>query len=37
MRSNKPINPDSKKRRSFVALLFAAGYGKRYVSWSNSK
>ena len=27
MPSNKPINSDSKKRRSFVALLFAAGYG----------
>ncbi len=26
---NKPINSDSKKRRSFVALLFAAGYGQR--------
>lgn len=27
--ANKPINSDSKKRRSFVALHFAAGYGRR--------
>jgi hypothetical protein len=26
---NHPINADSKKRRSFVAPLFAAGYGER--------
>jgi hypothetical protein len=26
---NKPINSDSKKRRSFVALFFAAGYVRR--------
>ena len=26
---NNAINPDSKKRRSFVASLFAAGYGER--------
>ncbi len=25
--SNKAINTDPKKRRSFVALLFVAGYG----------
>ncbi len=27
---NNAINADSKKRRSFVAPLFAAGYGERY-------
>lgn len=27
--SNKPINADSQKLRSFVAPLFAAGYGER--------
>ncbi len=27
--SNYIINADSKKRRSFVAPLFAAGYGER--------
>jgi hypothetical protein len=27
--SNNAINTDSKNRRSFVALLSAAGYGKR--------
>jgi len=32
MTHNKPINSDSKKRRSFVALLFAAGYGRRWAS-----
>ena len=26
---NNAINSDSKKRRSFVAPLFAAGYGER--------
>jgi len=26
---NNAINADSKKRRSFVALLYAAGYGER--------
>jgi hypothetical protein len=26
---NNAINTDSKKRRYFVALLFAAGYGER--------
>lgn len=26
MKHNQPINSDSEKRRSFVALLFAAGY-----------
>jgi hypothetical protein len=31
MTSNNAINMDSKKRRAFVAPLFAAGYGKRYV------
>lgn len=29
MRSNKPINADSQKLRSFVAPLLAAGYGQR--------
>ena len=29
---NKPINADSKKRRSFLALLFSAGYGRRSVA-----
>jgi uncharacterized membrane protein len=28
---NNQINSDVKKRRSFLALLFAAGYLKRYV------
>lgn len=28
--ANKPINSDSKKSRSFVALLFAAGYRQRW-------
>jgi hypothetical protein len=28
--ANNAINADSKKRRSFVAPLFAAGYGERY-------
>ena len=28
---NKAINSDPKKRRSFVALLFGSGYGRRYV------
>jgi hypothetical protein len=28
---NNVINSDSKKRRSFVALLFAVGYGERSV------
>lgn len=27
--ANNTINTDSEKRRSFVALLFAAGYGER--------
>jgi hypothetical protein len=27
---NNAINADSKKRRSFVAPLFTAGYGERY-------
>lgn len=31
MKHNQPINQDSEKRRSFVALLFAAGYGRRYA------
>jgi len=30
--SNNAINSDSKNRRSFVALLFAAGYGERWAS-----
>jgi len=29
MPANNAINSDSKKRRSFVAPLFAAGYGER--------
>jgi len=29
MPHNKPINTDSKKRRAFVAPLFAAGNGQR--------
>lgn len=29
MTRNKPINSDSNKCRSFVALLIAAGYGQR--------
>lgn len=32
LRPNKAINPDSEKRRSFVAPLFAAGYGERWAS-----
>ena len=32
MISNHTINADSEKRRSFVAPLFTAGYGERYVS-----
>jgi hypothetical protein len=31
MQPNNAINMDSKKRRSFVAALFAAGYGERYA------
>lgn len=31
MMPNNRVNTDSKKRRSFVAPLFAAGYAKRYV------
>ncbi len=31
LKYNYAINADSKKRRSFVASLFAAGYGDRYV------
>jgi hypothetical protein len=29
MSSNKAINTDSEKRRSFVAPFFTAGYGER--------
>jgi hypothetical protein len=29
MNPNNAINADSEKRRSFVAPLFAAGYGER--------
>ncbi len=29
--SNNAINADSKKRRSFVAPLFTAGYGERWA------
>jgi hypothetical protein len=32
MGSNTAINTDSKKRRSFVASLFAAGYGERWAA-----
>lgn len=32
MASNNHMHSDSKKRRSFVALLFAAGDAKRYVA-----
>lgn len=32
---NNAINADSEKRRSFVAPLFTAGYGERYVARSN--
>jgi hypothetical protein len=32
--SNYAINADSKKHRSFVASLFAAGYGEH---WAESK
>lgn len=28
--ANNAMNTDNKKRRSFVALLFVAGYGERY-------
>jgi hypothetical protein len=30
---NHAINADSEKRRSFVAPLFTAGYGERYVQY----
>jgi len=33
---NNAINADSKKRRSFVAPLFAAGYGERYVPFADN-
>jgi hypothetical protein len=29
LKPNHAINADSEKRRSFVALLFTAGYGER--------
>ncbi len=29
MTHNNAINTDGKKRRSFVAMLFASGYGER--------
>jgi len=29
--ANKAINSDPKKRRSFLAMLFGAGYGWRYA------
>jgi hypothetical protein len=32
MTANNRMHSDSKKRRSFVALLFAAGDAKRYAS-----
>jgi hypothetical protein len=31
MMPNNAINSDSEKRRAFVAPLFIAGYGERYV------
>jgi len=31
MKHNNATNSDSKKRRAFVAPLFTAGYGERYV------
>jgi len=31
MKANHAINTDNKKRRSFVAPLFIAGYGERYA------
>jgi hypothetical protein len=31
MHANNAINSDRKKRRAFVAPLFTAGYGERYV------
>ncbi len=37
MLPNNAINADSKKRRSFVAPLFAAGYGGRYAEYMKSK
>ena len=30
--ANNAINTDSEKRRAFVAPLFTAGYGERYVA-----
>ena len=33
--SNNAINPGSKERRSFVAPLFAAGYGERRAANSE--
>ena len=32
MRANHAINTDSVKRRAFVAPLYTAGYGERYVA-----
>ena len=32
LQHNNAINSDSKKRRFFVAPLFAAGYGERYAN-----
>lgn len=34
---HNPSNSGSKKRRSFLALLFAAGYGRRYANiWGQN-
>jgi hypothetical protein len=35
--ANNAINSDSKKRRSFVASLFAAGYGKRWAAQNSER
>ena len=37
MKYNNRIHSDSKKRRSFVALLFAAGDAKRCASFGSAK
>ncbi|MBI5149986.1 MAG: hypothetical protein HZA28_04360 [Candidatus Omnitrophica bacterium] len=33
---NNAINADSKKRCAFVAPLFTAGYGERYISLAST-
>jgi hypothetical protein len=37
MKPNNAINADSKKRRSFVASPFTAGYAKRWASQKEIK